>query len=131
MLRRRDLVSRLVNWIDHDAVGPNVAFARDLAQLWGRLFGTPRAIDGVVAATCDRAESRLGLSIPAPLRQFYQLLGRNRIAMGAHMRFRKPGDLEVERGGLVFCEENQRVYVSAVRVDLLNQADPPVVQGND
>jgi hypothetical protein len=47
------------------------------------------------------------------------------------MRFYGPGDLVVERGGLVFCEENQRGYFNAVRVRQLNEDDPPVVQGND
>jgi hypothetical protein len=105
-------------------------FAEDLSRHWGQLFGPLRATDGLTTA-CDRAEPRPGLSLPLQLREFYRLLGRNRVAMGAHMRFYSPADLVVERGGLVFCEENQRVYFNAVRVRQLNQDDPPVVQGND
>jgi len=91
-------------------------FADQLAQLWVQIFGHPPLSDGLAPATSDQAENRLGLALPTPLKDFYRLLGRNQIAMRAHLRFRKPSELEVIHAGLIFCEENQRVYFNAVRV---------------
>ncbi|MGW2180090.1 SMI1/KNR4 family protein [Streptomyces sp. NPDC001732] len=99
------------------------AFARDWSQR--PLTGT----DGHAPADLDAAQARLGLPLPAALREAYQLLGRRPDLTDNQDRLLAPQDLYLDegRGVLVFRVENQSCAYWGIRVTDLDQDDPPVV----
>jgi hypothetical protein len=72
--------------------------------------------DGFDVETIENAETKLGQSIPAILKEFYITVGRLDIFMSSFQRFLKPEDLFYEDGKLVFLEENQNVCYWGVNI---------------
>ncbi|MFF2327054.1 MULTISPECIES: SMI1/KNR4 family protein [unclassified Streptomyces] len=99
------------------------AFARDWSQR--PLAGT----DGCAPADLDATRARLGLPLPAALREGYQLLGSRTDLTGNQDVLLAPQDLylDEDRGVLVFRVENQSCAYWGIRVTDLDQDDPPVV----
>ncbi|MEU6925323.1 SMI1/KNR4 family protein [Streptomyces sp. NPDC046631] len=99
------------------------AFARDWS---GRPLGEA---DGHTAAELDAAQARLGLPLPAALREALQLLGTRIDLTDNQDTLLAPQDLYVDadRGVLVFRVENQSCAYWGIRVTDLDQEDPPVV----
>ncbi|MCX4785017.1 SMI1/KNR4 family protein [Streptomyces sp. NBC_01221] len=75
------------------------------------------------------AQARLGLPLPAALREAYQLLGRRTDLTDNQDTLLAPQDLSLDedRGVLVFRVENQSCAYWGIRVTDLDQDDPPVV----
>jgi len=88
----------------------SVRFRGLLADIAGR--ATPR--HGYPLRAIEAAEVRLGVNLPAPLREYYLSVGRHKIN-SAHNRLLPPDALEVSQGRLVFMEENQCVVFWGVR----------------
>ncbi|MEU0628159.1 SMI1/KNR4 family protein [Streptomyces sp. NPDC005989] len=99
------------------------AFARDWSM--SPLAGT----DGHAPADLDAAQARLGLPLPAALREAYQLLGLRSDLTDNQDSLLAPEDLylDADRGVLVFRVENQSCAYWGIRVTDLDQDDPPVV----
>ncbi|MEL5960888.1 SMI1/KNR4 family protein [Streptomyces sp. CLV115] len=99
------------------------AFARD----WSRSPLTES--DGCTPAELDAAQARLGLPLPAALREAHQLLGRRPDLTDNQDSLLAPQDiyLDADRGVLVFRVENQSCAYWGIRVTDLDQDDPPVV----
>lgn len=99
------------------------AFARDWSQR------PLTEADGYAPADLDAAQARLGLPLPATLRDAYQLLGHRKDLTDNHDSLLAPQDLYVDedRGVLVFRVENQSCAYWGIRVTDLDQEDPPVV----
>ncbi|GAA2260403.1 MULTISPECIES: SMI1/KNR4 family protein [Kitasatospora] len=77
----------------------------------------------------DAVEARLGLRLPAALREFYTLLGTRKDLTGNQDPLLPPGEVFVhdEFGGLlVFRTENQGCAYWGVRLEDLDRDDPPV-----
>jgi hypothetical protein len=72
--------------------------------------------DGFDVETIENAETKLGQSIPAILKEFYITVGKLDIFMSSFQRFIKPEDLFYEDGKLVFLEENQNVCYWGVNI---------------
>ena len=83
--------------------------------------------DGYTEAELAAAEARLGLTIPAALRELYRLLGRRDDLTSNEHPLAVPDELSVVEGALVFRTENQGCCVWGVRVDDLDQEDPATV----
>lgn|SRR5690606_14349200 len=81
----------------------------DPATLFHRLYD--RTPIGVEEDVLERAEQRLGLLLPPPLRALHLACGREASVMSAHNRFLSPDALDLADGRLIFCEENQTVCV--------------------
>lgn len=99
-------------------------------RLRPRLEPTPLTeADGYAPADLDAAQARLGLPLPATLRDAYQLLGHRKDLTDNHDSLLAPQDLYVDedRGVLVFRVENQSCAYWGIRVTDLDQEDPPVV----
>lgn len=79
-------------------------FITGFAAYWGRPLG---AGDGWDPAVVDAAERRLGLTLPAALREAYQLFGRRDDLTSNQDRLLPPDELYVWDGALVYREENQ------------------------
>lgn len=94
---------------------------------WSRspLTGT----DGYTPAELDAAQARLGLPLPAALRDAYQLLGQRHDLTDNQDSLLAPKDLylDADRGVLIFRVENQSCAYWGIRVTDLDQDDPPVV----
>ncbi|WP_371099419.1 SMI1/KNR4 family protein [Streptomyces sanglieri] len=102
-------------------------FVRAFARDWSR---HPLAeADGYAPADLDAAQARLGLPLPAALREAYQLLGCRPDLTDNQDSLLAPKDLylDADRGVLVFRVENQSCAYWGIRVTDLDQDDPPVV----
>jgi hypothetical protein len=99
------------------------AFARD----WSARPLAPG--DGVDESELQAAEARLGLRLPAALREAYLLLGRRADLTSRHDNLLAPDEIHLDddRGVLVFRVENQSCAYWGVRVADLDQDDPPVL----
>ncbi|NWF30706.1 SMI1/KNR4 family protein [Streptomyces sp. PKU-EA00015] len=84
--------------------------------------------DGWSEAELAAAEERLGLRLPAALREAYALLGRRTDLTGNHDTLRSPAELYVDEAGeaLVFRDENQGAARWGILLTDLAQEDPPV-----
>jgi len=99
------------------------AFARD----WSRrpLGGD----DGYRDTDLDAVTERLGVPIPAALREAYRLLGKRADLTDNQDELLAPDQihLDEDRGVLVYRVENQSCAYWGIRVTDLDQDDPPVV----
>ncbi|MFE1316843.1 SMI1/KNR4 family protein [Kitasatospora phosalacinea] len=96
----------------------------DLAAFWG----TPlQPGDGRTDAELDAAEARLGLRLPAALREAHLLLGNRPDLTSNHDTLLPPEELYVDRGHLVHRVENQGCAYWGVPLAALDQDDPPTV----
>ncbi len=71
------------------------------------------------------AEKRLGYRLPAVLRKYYLELGRHEMNHTQDSLI-SPDRLAIEGDHLVFFTENQCVVIWSIRIDDINQDDPPV-----
>lgn len=100
-------------------------FIRGFAAAWA----TPLTdADGWDDAALDAAEARLGISLPAAVREAYALFGRRTDLTSNQDRLLEPKQLYVHDGLLVFRSENQNVSRWGVRLD---GPDPAVCIGAD
>lgn len=93
-------------------------------------FGYPltsRAKSSV--AELAAAEKRLGIRIPAAVRDYFLVAGRERRFNTCHNRILAPKSWSVDKKNLLFMEENQNVVLWAVSTRSPKAADPPVFQG--
>ena len=83
--------------------------------------------DGYDEATIKAAEERLGVRLPATLRNFYLAWGERRdLTRTTHPLF-SPLELQVRAGALIFWAENQAVWCRGIPLAALEEIDPPVV----
>jgi hypothetical protein len=85
--------------------------------------------DGQSETSISDAEARLGLRLPAVLREYYLLAGRFDRFNRAHNQLRRPEEWCVDGSKLVFLEENQCVVFWGVDAGTSPDDDPPVYQG--
>jgi hypothetical protein len=104
-------------------------FDERLASTFARLARRVTPADGQPESSISDAEARLGLRLPAVLRQYYLLAGRFDRFNRAHNRLLRPEEWSVADGKLVFLEENQRVVFWGVTAGASPDDDPPVYQG--
>ncbi|GLW69412.1 hypothetical protein Kpho02_17110 [Kitasatospora phosalacinea] len=96
----------------------------DLAAFWNAPL---RPGDGCTDAELDAAEARLGLRLPAALREAHRLLGNRPDLTGNHDTLLPPAELYVDQGCLVHRVENQGCAYWGVPLAALGQDDPPTV----
>jgi hypothetical protein len=101
-------------------------FIRRFAQSWL----TPLTDDdGWTEADLQAAEQRLGVRLPAAIREAYALFGRRQDLTSVQDRLLGPEELEVDATGeaLIYRVENQAVVVWGVPLAAMAQPDPTVV----
>ncbi len=96
----------------------------DLAAFWDAPL---RPGDGRTDAELDAAEARLGLRLPAALREAHRLLGNRPDLTSNHDTLLAPEELYVDQGCLVYRVENQSCAYWGVPLAALGQDDPPTV----
>ena len=106
-------------------------FAERLKSTFATLVRPLTPEDGQPEASISVAEARLGLRLPAVLRKYYLLTGRLDRFNRAHNQLRRPKEWSVDRGKLVFLEENQCVVFWGVEAGKSPEDDPPVYQGQN
>ncbi|MDH6118571.1 SMI1/KNR4 family protein [Kitasatospora sp. GAS204B] len=99
-------------------------FITDFAAYWDCPL---TAGDGYRGAELDAAEQRLGLRLPAALREAYELFGRRDDLTRSHNRLLKPDELFVRHDALVYREENQGCALWGILLADLDQDDPAAV----
>lgn len=102
------------------------AFIQGFAAHWtGAALGSG---DGWTEADLAAAEERLGLRLPAALREAYLLFGRRRDLTSNHDVLLGPAELYVDDAGeaLVFRHENQGAASWGILIDGLRDDDPAV-----
>lgn len=98
-------------------------------ELLADIMGRAALSHGCSSGAVERAEARLGIRLPGPLRDYYLTAGGHKINQ-AHNRLWPPGALEISQGRLVFMEENQEVVFWGIR-RRSEAADPVVYQTTD
>ncbi|GAA2123110.1 hypothetical protein GCM10009759_74000 [Kitasatospora saccharophila] len=94
----------------------------DLAAFWNAPL---QPGDGRTDAELDAAETRLGLRLPAALREAHLLIGNRPDLTSNHDTLLPPEELHVERDHLVYRVENQGCAYWGVPLAALDQDDPP------
>ena len=93
-------------------------------------FGYPLTEgDSLPPRVLAEAEERLGVRVPAALREYYLIAGRERRFNTCHNRLLPPSDWRIDKKRPIFMEENQSVAWWGVSVRSPGSADPPVSQG--
>jgi hypothetical protein len=77
------------------------------------------------------AEKRLGVRIPAALRDYYLVAGRERRFNTSHNRVLAPQKWTIDKQRLIFMEENQQVVWWAISTRNAGNDDPPIYQAVD
>jgi hypothetical protein len=103
-------------------------FVTDFAAHWGQPL---QPGDGWSPAEVEAAERRLGVTLPAALREVYLLLGRRNDLTSNHDHLLTPDELRILDGALVYRVENQGVACWGVRLAELDQDDPGTVMRMD
>ena len=104
------------------------SFREQYRQAFDRLHHPLTARDGIPEATLLAAEKKLGLRLPAALRDYYLIAGRERVLNHVFNRLWAPGDWELHKRKLIFMEENQRVVGWGVTASSRPAGDPAVFQ---
>ena len=99
---------------------------RDIYASFGKPLTDATAMNGSIV---DAASARLGIQVPAALRDFYLVAGRERRFTQAHNRFIAPNKWSIDRQRLIFLEENQWVVYWGVSLRSPSNEDPSVSQG--
>ncbi|MFE6054405.1 SMI1/KNR4 family protein [Kitasatospora sp. NPDC056446] len=97
---------------------------RGFAAYWGEPLGPA---DGFSDEELDAAERRLGLRLPAALRETYRLFGRRADLTSNQDVLLTPDELFLMDGALVYREENQGCAHWGVLLADLGREDPPTV----
>ena len=93
------------------------------------LFGYPLTRpSSVPAPMLDAAAKRLGVTLPAALRDYYGVAGRERRFSACHNRLLAPKDWRIDQRRLMFLEENQTALWWGVSTRSAG-VDPAVWQG--
>jgi hypothetical protein len=71
------------------------------------------------------AEGKLGLRVPSSLREYYRVAGGAADFNCVYDRLLAPADWVIERGRLVFMEENQAVVLYGTTASRVPEDDPP------
>lgn len=118
-----DLASSLAAVVERR--GSPWVFIRDFSADWVRALGSG---DGWAEADLVAAEARLGVRLPAVLREAYALFGRRRDLTGNHDVLLGPAELYVDEANeaLVFRHENQGAASWGLLLESLNHDDPAV-----
>jgi hypothetical protein len=95
------------------------------ATLGYPLDGRTATPSKVIAA----AEKRLGIKVPAALRDYYLVAGRERRFNQCLNRLLPPQDWTIDRDRLLFMEESQRILWWGVSIRNAKTNDPQVSQG--
>jgi len=99
------------------------ALLRDVAAQWYPPIETD---DGVPSADLDSAESRLGISFPSALREWYTLAGHRKDIWSRQDHLLPPGEFRINDDHVVFLIENQDMVEWGIRADEIGLDDPPV-----
>ena len=104
----------------------------NFAQFYGDIFasfGYPLGRNTSLAeSTIDRASRALNVTLPAGLRDFYLIAGREKRFNQCHHRIIAPKNWRVSKNRLIFLEENQWVVWWGVSLRSPDNDDPPVSQ---
>lgn len=121
---------------EFDLTRPPTAAAEDRQATWDFVRGFAehwtdaplREADGSPEADLTAAEERLGLRLPAALREAYALFGGRGDLTSNHDTLRAPAELYVDESGeaLVFRDENQGAARWGILLSDLSLDDPPV-----
>src|SRR5262245_45041251 len=85
--------------------------------------------DAIPARWILKAESDLGVNVPKALCDYYLVAGRESQFNRFQNRLLRPDEWFVDKGRLVFFEENQVVVVWGISATPRQTEDPPVEQG--
>ncbi len=86
--------------------------------------------DGIPDSEIDNQAVRLGVHVPASVRAFYRVAGRETQFNQEHDRLLLPNQWYLDHGRLIFYEENQCVVNYGFKVIDANQDDPIAYAAN-
>ncbi|MBN9296078.1 MAG: hypothetical protein J0I41_03655 [Filimonas sp.] len=86
------------------------------------------AADGIAPDIITTTETRLQSSLPAALKAFYLLAGNISMLTSSFQRFEAPAEIAIEKGLLIFMEENQAVCYWGVKPEEATNEEAIVYQ---
>ncbi len=101
--------------------------AEEFIDIW---HGGLKPGDGYTEAEVADAETRLGVPLPAALREWYIKAGR-RPEFRCWIHFVRLEDMRVAYGGLIVREETGPIWEYMIRLEELSLPDPPVSELGD
>ena len=102
------------------------ALASRLIEDWFGDASQPKE-GGFAPTDLGEAERRLGLTLPASLREWYLHSGARGDVWSVQDRLVPPRELCVEEDRLIIFRENQNVVQWGIQTSSLREVDPPVV----
>ena len=99
------------------------ALLRDVVEQW---YSPVSSADGVSLGELDSAKLRLGVSLPAAIREWYALVGRRNDIWSRQDHLLQPEEFRINDDHLVFMIENQNVVEWGIHIDDLAIDDPPI-----
>lgn len=126
MTTTSDMSSRLL-----DALAGRPAAWRFIASFAADWRSALETSDGYEAAELDAAEERLGLKLPAALREAYTLFGRRDDLTRNQDELLTPSELHVYEDALVYQAENQGAARWGILLSDLGNDDPATVMRPD
>jgi len=103
-------------------------YQNEFRSLFGRLGFPLSKRDGMSADRLTKTENRLGIHLPAALRDYYLVAGKEKVLNHSFNRLCSASAWEVHSGKLIFFEENQTVVVWGIPVTKQAVQDPVVFQ---
>jgi hypothetical protein len=108
--------------------GPGKTIVEPLETIITTAF--PGARLGIASERIAAAETRLGIVLPQPLKDFLAVAGGSRDLLSANYIFLPPEQLRVDGGHLIFCEQRQGLEDFGIALadlaSLSEQWNPPV-----
>jgi len=101
-----------------------------LRAVLDRWFPSSASPTGLADAELVAAEQRLGLKLPPALWEWYASFGSGDAVWCVQDRLRRPDELEVSNGFLLFAVENQTCWYWGIPLGELQSPDPPVFLSN-
>jgi len=87
--------------------------------------------DGLPETVIRKAEARLGISLPPPLRAFHLSVGAVADLCNIHNTILHPKDIDFEEGYLMIMDENQSVVSWGIKKADLKKPEPIIWQRNN
>jgi hypothetical protein len=103
-------------------------FTDKYRQLLSDFYSPLEPTDGITEAILARSELRLGIELPAVLKDCYALTGGIRAVHHAYNHLLPPDALWTDDDVLVFYRENQNVVFWGLELASRERTDPPVLQ---
>ncbi|MCB2362152.1 SMI1/KNR4 family protein [Clostridium estertheticum] len=95
-------------------------------KIGSNIYGQELPNKGATIKQIEMCEKRLGLSLPVPLKEMYEVFGNDKEIFNAYHSFISLDDLQIIDGAIVFYELIDQYRRYGIMVEDINKDDPKV-----